>query len=542
VSARPGSIPLAVRSPYLNTWQPGASLAGTWSRFWNGRVTAICGIARVDGVPHLFAGAPGDLVPAVMTQVGAELTATRSVFVLEAAGVRLTVSFFSPLDPDHLRRQCVPLSYITVQAASVDGADHAVGVHLDISAEWAHGDSGMPVTWQRHRTAGGNLALTFTPVGQTVLGETGDQASWGTVVLATAQAPGLSWELGPDTVVRGRSAFRDGLANTVDPARPRLISEAWPVAGLHLDLGTVGAAGPSAPFVVALGHVRDPAVSYLGTDLAAWWTTLWRGWEDMLDWFLADYPAALTTAVALDDAVAAAARAAVRDVGIGADVGTADEAADSACQDHAKVYALALRRAIGNTEIVARNGAPWVFVKDISAGGRVSPLDAICAAAPTFLPLSPNYLRLMLEPFFAAAAQGGSSGAAAAPAPSELGAHYPHAVGGSEPRDELPAEGTARLLMMTASMLRRLPRSAAAFFVRTHYAVLRAWGAYLMTHAHDADPAGPCLSGIAAAMDVIASFAGEPANQACSSVSIPNPEASHMVTYSSRFPSRFLPC
>ena len=213
-----------------------------------------------------------------------------------------------------------------------------------------------------------------------------------------------------------------------------------------------------------------------------------------------------------------------------------------------ELYALALRRVIGTTEIAARNGAPWVFVKGISdisensgisAGGRVSPLDAICAAAPTILHLSPNYLRLMLEPFLAAAAQGGSSGSAAAPAPSDLGSHYPHAVGGSEARDELPVERTARLLMVTASLLRRLPRSAAAFFVRTHHGVLRTWGSYLATHAHDADRADPCLSGIAA-MRVIASFAAEPAKQVYSSGS--SPETRYMMTCSSRLRPRFLPC
>ena len=52
-------MPLAVRSPYLTTWLPGDSLPGTWPTFWTGAVTAITGIARVDGTPFVFMGAPG---------------------------------------------------------------------------------------------------------------------------------------------------------------------------------------------------------------------------------------------------------------------------------------------------------------------------------------------------------------------------------------------------------------------------------------------------------------------------------------------------
>ena len=46
---RPPATPLIVRSPYLSCWQGSDDLAGTWSTFWNGHITALCGIARIDG-------------------------------------------------------------------------------------------------------------------------------------------------------------------------------------------------------------------------------------------------------------------------------------------------------------------------------------------------------------------------------------------------------------------------------------------------------------------------------------------------------------
>lgn len=55
---RPPATPLIVRSPYLSTWQAADTLTGTWPSFWNGHTTALCGIARVDGIAYVFAGSP----------------------------------------------------------------------------------------------------------------------------------------------------------------------------------------------------------------------------------------------------------------------------------------------------------------------------------------------------------------------------------------------------------------------------------------------------------------------------------------------------
>jgi hypothetical protein len=53
---RPPAVPLAVRSPYLSTWVAADNLAGTWSTFWNGHITALCGLARIDGTGYVFTG------------------------------------------------------------------------------------------------------------------------------------------------------------------------------------------------------------------------------------------------------------------------------------------------------------------------------------------------------------------------------------------------------------------------------------------------------------------------------------------------------
>jgi hypothetical protein len=376
------------------------------------------------------------------------------------------VTFFSPVDLTNPQRQCVPFSYVTMRAASGDGNSHTVDLHLDISAEWAHGDSTQSVTWARQQTGGGTTALTFTPTNPTPLAEYNDQASWGTVVLATPNVSGLTWQLGQDTVVRGATVSQGSLNDTVDGDQPRAINNAWPVAGLNRDLGTVTASAPSATFVVAVGHVRTPAVG-------------------------------------------------------GGTVGS----------DYAALCALALRQAVGGTELVDRGGAPWAFLKEISSDGNVSTVDVTYPAFPAYLYLSPAYLRLLLAPLLDYAENGGW------PQPfaeHDLGAHYPNAVGGivngSDVEEDMPVEESANMLIMTAALLQRLPSATATSFALAHYTILRKWADYLVANALDpgyqnqtddftgfiAHSVNLALKGIVAigAMSIVAQFAGNSADQA----------------------------
>jgi hypothetical protein len=512
---RPPATPLAVRSPYLSTWQASDTLTGTWSSFWNGRTTAFCGIARIDGVAYCYAGAPSSsVVPNTMAQTSLQLTATRSIYTFDSAGVTLTVTFFSPVDLGNLQRQCVPFSYVTVQAASSDGKNHTVSVYLDISAEWAHGDDSQLVNWAEQQTGGGNVALTFTPNSPTVLAEHGDQASWGSVVLVSPNVSGLTWQLGADSAVRGTMVSQGSLNGTVDGGQPRAINNNWPVLGFSRNLGTVTPAAPSALFQIGVGHVRTPAVSYLGTSLNAWWSNYWGSWQSMADWFLSDYPAALASGTAVDAQIQNAAAAAVG----GGTVGS----------DYAAVCALALRQAVGGTELVNRNGAPWALLKEISSDGNVSTVDVTYPAFPNYLYLSPTYLQHLLEPILSYSESGLFPQTYCT---HDLGSSYPNASGHNDGGGEaMPIEESANMLIMTAALLQRLPAATATSFAQAHYSILRQWAQYLVANtldpanqnqtddftgfiAHSVNLALKGMVGVGA-MSVIARFAGNSADQA----------------------------
>jgi len=464
---RPPATPLVVRSPYLSTWQAADNLAGTWSSFWTGHVTAMCGIARVDETAYVFAGSPGTPALGAMTQTSLVVTGTRSIYTLTVGGVTLTVTFFSPVDPGNLQRQCVPFGYVSIVVASTDGRAHSVDLHFDVSAEWVHGNTATQVTWAQQQ-AGGMTMLSFSPASPTVLAENGDQATWGSLVLAVP-TNGVTWQIGQDTVVRSASANQGALGNTSDSGQPRAINDRWPVLGFNKNLGTIAAGASSAPFTLSLGHVRTPAVRYLGAQLKPWWTHHWASWADMVVWFNNDYAAALSAATALDqrlhdDAVAAAG-------------------GGSTGEHYAGICALALRQAFGGTELVDRNGSPWGFLKEISSNGNMSTVDVIYPAFPGYLYLSPAYLRLVLEPLLDYAERGGWPKEFAE---HDLGAHYPDATGHNDGNEEdMPVEESANMLIMSAALVQRLSTADALAFANAHYTILRKWAEYLVGNTLD---------------------------------------------------------
>lgn len=54
-------------------------------------------------------------------------------FTFQAGPVEIFASFFSPVIPQDLCRTSIPLSYLTVAAKSLDGANHNVSLYTDVN-------------------------------------------------------------------------------------------------------------------------------------------------------------------------------------------------------------------------------------------------------------------------------------------------------------------------------------------------------------------------------------------------------------------------
>ena len=463
---RPPAAPLIVRSPYLSTWQRSTVSPGTWQTFWNGDTTAMAGIVRIDGTSFVFAGDPsiGD-AGAALEQTHLTLTATRSVFTLQSRGVQITLEYLSPIEPGDLQRQSIPMAWVLVTARSIDGASHDVSLYLDVSGEWLSGDPSQQFTWAPVSVpySGGALqAWTMQLAEQQILTEIDDRAQWGTIILATPQISGLSYQSGPSGTVRTQFVDQGVLLDTDDTSYTSIGGDGYPSFGFALDLGQVGSQPQTRQF--SLGQVRTPLVCYLGTPLQPLWTEYFSDWQQMLAFFHADIAGARQRANTLDAKVSADARKAG---------GAKYEA----------LCVLSLRQAYGATELaVGPDNTPWAFLKEISSDGDTSTVDVIFPASPVWIYLDPQYLSLLLRPIFGYPASGQWT---ARFAPHDLGPYptasgYPHNGG-----ENMPVEESGNMLIMAAAYTRAAPGTTALVYLQANYRWLKRWADYLVATLPD---------------------------------------------------------
>lgn len=466
----PPSYPLAVRSPYLSAWLPqgsGLALNEVWPEFWGGGVVGWAGFVRVDTTTYSFLGLPA--VPgatfAKAVQKSAKFTATQSVFVLQAGPVDLTVTFLSPVEPKDLLKQSLPFSYLSVVAASRDGASHNVAVYTDISAEWVSGDNALRANWTT-TTDSGILTHQTRLVNPTVYGEVRDRIQHGSSYYSTAKTANTTFQTGADTVVRANFVSSGALPNTEDK-ESRAINDRWPVFAFAQKLGAVTST-PSAPVVFTVGHVRDPIIQYIvkGNTL-----------QDRLPYFLTRYAtAAQIIADFLPDYTKALGRANAMDAQVRTD-------ALKISEDYAAIVDLSVRQTFGSIELsVSRssNGAInatdiLVFMKEISSNGNMNTVDVIFPAWPAFLYFNPELGRYLLEVLFRYQESGLYPNKWAI---HDIGASYPKALGHNDGGDEpMPVEESGNMLIMALSYTRK---TGNRYIIDTYGRLLDQWNQFLI--------------------------------------------------------------
>jgi hypothetical protein len=132
-SVRPPAAPLVTHDPYFSIWSMNDRLTDGPTRHWTGRDRRLTGLARIDGQPFRWMGGEPQSLPA-LKQIALTVTPTRTVYCFEQQGVRLEVSFLSPLLPDDPDVMSRPITYVTGKQSGFQARSVVGGVYIPLIA------------------------------------------------------------------------------------------------------------------------------------------------------------------------------------------------------------------------------------------------------------------------------------------------------------------------------------------------------------------------------------------------------------------------
>ncbi len=396
-------------------------------------------------------------------QLSLRVLPTRTVYEFEAGGVRIVLTFTTPLLPHNLDLLARPVTYLTWTARSIDGGEHEVTVYYDNSAELVVNAARQKVTWSRPEVEG----LAIMRIGsqeQPVLAKEGDnlRIDWGWLYVAAPKINGLQTAIVRDAEARqgfvesGRLPVRD------DGRKPRPANDDWPVCACTFELGRVGEKAVSTWLMLAYDDIYS--IQYFGKNLCPWWRRGGLEAEGLLR-------------IAADQYADLSKRSAEFDAELMADLRRVGG------PKYADLCALAYRQAVAAHKLAAGPaGRPMLFSKECFSNGCIATVDVAYPTSPIFMLLSNDLLKASVEPVFRYA---DSPQWKFDFAPHDLG-RYPKAngqrYGGGGDEFQMPVEECGNMLIMTA-VISQIDGNTC--YAKRHWPLLAGWAAYLKTKGLD---------------------------------------------------------
>jgi hypothetical protein len=402
------------------------------TRHWTGTEQPLIGLIRIDGKTWRYLGDQPSNVP-VLQQTSLQLAPTHTIYTLEGAGIRLTLSFFTPAFPQDMDVLSRPVTYLTWMVASMDGQSHTANVLLDVDPIIAVNTADEKVTWGRSQAIG----LTVLNVGsrdQRVLNRSGDnlRIDWGYLHLAV-----------PTSEVATTAAAADAFDHFVQtgtlPASDDMDMPRSPddqAAHLDVELTLHCNAGQQQSRHVLLAYTQGFAIEYLERKLRPYWQRNGETVEEMLTQAEQQYASLDARGHQFDNELTA-------------------DLTQAGGPGYAELAILAYQQALGAHMLVAdANGDPMLFAKEDFSNGDISTVDVMYPSSPFFLLLNPRLLEAQVRPVLEYA---GLRRWKFPFAPHDLG-QYPLAngqeYGGGENSDvdQMPIEESGNLLILGAAL------------------------------------------------------------------------------------------
>ena len=454
---RPPAVPLVTFDPYLSIWSEADKLTDKNTQHWTHRGHSLLSLIRIDGRTYRLMGAEPKGVPA-FPQVSLQVLPTRSIYEFEDGGVHVTLTFMTAALPHDLDIFSRPLSYLTWDVRSVDGATHKISIYDSTSSQLVVNESNELVDWSR-ANAGKLTALRAGTHAQPILGSGGDdhRINWG-YVYAAAPTRQARAAIGANQKLLDSFVQSGGLPAPDDSQMPRAVSNNMPVLAFVFDLGSVGAETVERQVIVAYDEIY--AIKYFGRNLRPYWRRNGMEPAELLQVAAKDYPSLLKWCEQFDQDLMADMTK----------VGGAR---------YAQICALAYRECMAACGLAAdANNQPLFFTKENTSNGDIATVDVFFPMDPIWIFLSPNLAKATLVPILSYAA---SSHWKFPNAPHDLGT-YPNAHGTDDGGEGMPVEESGNMLILCDAVAQA---EGNADFVTPWWPQLMQWAKYLENYGLD---------------------------------------------------------
>lgn len=425
-------------------------------------ITAHChnrtGGGHVDfGLAYLMKGVSGFETPA--KQLSASVLPTQTIYTFECGPVELDLIFTSPLLMDDLDLLSRPVSYITYQVASSDGAEHDVQIYFEATPQWAVHDLGQRVSFERLAKNGLSYLKTGT-VEQPMLQKSGDDVriDWGYFYVGAKDSDRSSLQFGK--YFPAKQTFSD--SGTITPVDTSELSsnmkEEMTVLAYTNDLGAIGSKKVSD--FIMLGYDDLYSAQIFGENKKGYWT---HGGEvtitDAFEQATKDYSSIMKRCDDFNRELM-------------------DEATKSGGQKYCELVSLVYRHAIAAHKLMEGPDGELLFPsKENNSNGSIGTVDLSYPSSPLFLLYNTDLCKGLINHIFYYSESGKWTKPFAA---HDIGT-YPIGNGQTYGGD-MPIEETGNMLIMTAAIA---AVEGNADYAKKHWEVLTVWADYLLENGMD---------------------------------------------------------
>ncbi|KAN0137090.1 protein of unknown function (DUF1793) domain containing protein [Lactarius tabidus] len=467
-----GTIPLLVRSPYLNCWSSDSEdLTGA-----NSTVAAVCNpsnwddlnlcvLVRVDNITYSAVGY-ARTVPILPLLNNTMVYPTQTELIMEAGSMQINLTFLNPIEPGDWVKQSIPFSYLSLTAKSLDGAAHAVQVYSGLGATWPPG-----ANWTLNSVDSNNTAYYAIQL----QGPTVSDSAEAVLYFAMENGATGSYKISDETVSHELFQNSGMLDDSEGTTGGNFVGSTSAAFALSRDLGTIQAT--QNPVVWVFGYTAEPVITY--TDLSgatqqrsSYYKTLNNVTHiisKIVD-FVNDFANASSRAQQLDYKI-------LQDAAI---IFASGQLGDLVCFATAQVYgSIQLTIAIdehgqfNESDVMAfMQNMGGLMMGDKTLPNRVNAVETLYSAFPAFMYLDPKLGGLLLEPLLRLQASPKYTIPYAAP---DLGLTFPHATISNSAHNQ-GVEDSGNMLIMTYAHARA---SGDDSLITTYYSLLTSWADYL---------------------------------------------------------------